>query len=156
MTWQHPTKQILISICSVFPLVYVWMKDWGAWKLHLDNFDARKFRFCLVICLFGSIWNELHNLAVRLALQIAPRTRINWLRPASTICSSKTMLAVPIFHANIIQHHLLYFLCVFGGSNEVVAALGSKGKQLCSSKSSEEDGGSFRYFFYAFWSFLSC
>ena len=29
-----PYKQILISVHSVFPLVYVRVRLWGAWKLH--------------------------------------------------------------------------------------------------------------------------
>ena len=85
VTWQCPTKQILISVHSMFPLVYVWVRQWGAWKLHLYNSNAQKFIYYHMTCPFGSILNMLHNLAIMVALQIAPRTRINWLRPASTI-----------------------------------------------------------------------
>ena len=59
-----PYKQILISVHSMFPLVYIWVRQWGAWKLHPYNSDAQKFIYYHVICLFGSFWNKIHNLAV--------------------------------------------------------------------------------------------
>ena len=68
-------SKILISVHSVFPSVYVWGRQWGAWSLHPYNSDAQKFMFYHIICPFSSIWNESHGLAVMVVLQIAPRTR---------------------------------------------------------------------------------
>ena len=74
-----------------------------------------------------------------IALQIAPRTRTNWLRPAGTN-ATKTMPHCPLkeFNTSTVRHYLSYF---FLGSGEVVvAALGSVGDMLCHSKSSSNDG----------------
>ena len=38
----YPTKQNLISVLGVFPLVYVWVRQWEAWKLHPYNSDAEQ------------------------------------------------------------------------------------------------------------------
>ena len=77
-------------------------------------------------------------LAVMVALQIAPRTRTNWLRPVGTN-AKKTMLAAPKeFNTSKVRHYLHYFF--LGGGKVVVTALGSLGDMLCCSKSSSKDG----------------
>ena len=65
-------KQIHSSVYSVFPSVYVWVRQWGAWKLHPYNSDAQKPIFYHVVCTFSSIWNKLHNLVIKVVLQVAP------------------------------------------------------------------------------------
>ena len=40
MQW-CPTKQSQISEHGVFPLVYVWVRQWGAWTLHPYNSIAK-------------------------------------------------------------------------------------------------------------------
>ena len=57
MTWQFPVKQILISVQSVFPLVYIQVRQWEAWKLHPYNSNAQKFTYYYKNCPFTSIWN---------------------------------------------------------------------------------------------------
>ena len=42
-TKTQQTNKTLISVHSVFPLVCVQVRQWGAWKLHPCNFDAQKF-----------------------------------------------------------------------------------------------------------------
>ena len=59
-----PYEQIFISVHSVFSLVYVQVRQWGAQKLHPYNSNAQKLIYYHVICPFGSVWNKIHNLAV--------------------------------------------------------------------------------------------
>ena len=62
VTCQCPTKQTLIRVHSVFPLVYVCMRQQGAWKLHRHNCDAKKSVSYQNVCPFSSIWNKSYNL----------------------------------------------------------------------------------------------
>ena len=111
-------------------------------------------QFVIIDTLNSSIWNKSYNLAIIVVLQIAPRPQTKLVEASQHHCVSNTMLAVPKFHASTIQCHLLYLLWVFGGSDQVMAALASKGEQLCSSTSSEEDGGLFGSFCFLLTVFL--
>ena len=115
------------------------MRQQGPWKLHPYNSDAQKFTYYHKNCPFGSIWNKLCNLAIMVALQIAPRTRINWLRLASTIAIYHNTCCPQISG----QHNmalLTLFSCVLGSRHVVVATIRFVGKHQWSSKSSDEDG----------------
>ena len=50
-----PKMEIWISEHSVFPSVYIQVRQQGAWKLHLYNFNAQKPVFYHKVCPFGSI-----------------------------------------------------------------------------------------------------
>ena len=75
------------------------------------------------------------------ALQTAWRTWTKLVEASQQHYSPKTVLAVPKYHVNTIWHYLLHFLWVLGGSNQVVAVWGSKGEQLWSSRSSDDNRG---------------
>ena len=65
LTWWYPTKKNNISVHSVFLLVYVWVRQWGAWKLHPYNSNAYRYVFIFIIhfnfCQFSSVWNMCHK-----------------------------------------------------------------------------------------------
>ena len=52
-----PTKQILISVHGVFPSVYVWVRQRGAWKLHPYNSDAKIHIFIHFLPILAQVWN---------------------------------------------------------------------------------------------------
>ena len=97
LTWQYPTKQNLISVHSVFPSVYVWVRQWGAWKLHPYNSNAKKSVFYHKVCSFSSIWNMLHtqNFVVMMMLVTITVTRAKLVEASQHHCPTNTMLAVP-------------------------------------------------------------
>ena len=72
---------------SVFPSVYVWVRQQEAWKLHPYNSDGKKSVFYHKICPFGSMWNKSHNLAIMVALQIVPRARTKQVDASQHHCS---------------------------------------------------------------------
>ena len=84
----------------MFPLVYVWVRQRGAWKLHPYNSNAQKLLFYHVICPFSSIWNKSYNLAIMEALQIAPRTQTKLVEASQHHYLPNNMLAAPKFNTN--------------------------------------------------------
>ena len=98
LTWQYPTKQNLISVHSVFPSVYVQVRQWGAWKLHPYNSSAKKSVFYHKVCPFGSIWNMLHtqNFVVMIMLVTIAVTRTKLVEANQHHCPTNTMLVLPM------------------------------------------------------------
>ena len=69
-----PYKQYLISVHSVFPSVYTWVRQWGAWKLLPYNSNAKKI--CVLsqsLPQFG-IWHT-QNFVVMMTLVTITGTR---------------------------------------------------------------------------------
>ena len=93
-----PTKQNLISVHSLFPLVYVQVRKQGAWKLHLHNSDAKKSVFYYKVCPFGSIWNMLHtqNLELMVMLVIVTVTKMQLVEASQHHCQLTQCLLSPI------------------------------------------------------------
>ena len=132
----------------MFPSFYVQVRQWGAWKLHPYNSDARKSVFYHIISPFSSMWNESHDLVVMVALQIAPRTRTKLVEVSQHHHQLIRCLLSPSFMLTQCDVTYSTFLCwPFSDSDQVVATLESSGVQLCSLTSYEDDGGPLESFF---------
>ena len=98
----------------MFPSVYVWVRHWGAWKLHPYTSDAYKSVLYHKDCPFGSIWNMFHTQKIfAVMMRLVTITVTTKLVEASQHhCSTNTMLAVPKFDINRMQHYVSLLLAV--------------------------------------------
>ena len=59
----------------MFPLVYVWVRQWGAWKLHSYKSIAQiHIPPFIKTCPFGPVWNINTNFAVMMAMLVVVNT----------------------------------------------------------------------------------
>ena len=58
---KHPENRNHISEHSVFPSVYIWVRQWGTWKSHPYNSNAKITMFIMPILVFDTqiLWPKI-------------------------------------------------------------------------------------------------